>query len=84
MSTEYNEVRTECNEVSAEYNDLTTDYHEVSTEYRDQKYDKTVMAFHIFTFAVVICLKSLILYFIAIPYDRLISSISHVQSIDYK
>ena len=74
----YNEACTECHEVNTKYNDLTTDYHEVSTEYRDQKYDKTVMAFHIFTstvveVAVVICLKSLILYFIAVPYDRLIS-----------
>lgn len=76
--TECHEVNTKYNDLSTEYNDLTTDYHEVSTEYRDQKYDKTVMAFHIFTstvveVAVVICLKSSILYFIAVPYDHLIS-----------
>ena len=54
LSTEYNEVNTEYddlstkyNEVNTEYNDLSTKNKDASTEYRDQKYHKTVMAFHL-------------------------------------
>ena len=35
MSTEYNEVCTQCNKVSTEYNGVRTEYNEVNTEYND-------------------------------------------------